>query len=420
MHQQHQRGEHQHPQRGRHHRPQVHRHARVDEEDRDEEAVAERVQLALQRRQARCPPTAAAPCRPGTRRAPRRGGTARSTASSSVSSRTVPRTVICVVSCSPSSMNVRIRSMRNDRDSSVRPNATAATATSEMSATQRFGRAEEHGDRDDRQQLADRAGREKVLAEPAAQQVVARAGSAGACPAPSSSARWRRERTPGRAPGVQQPDDPAGQRDGHQPRQRRAASGVRAQEPLVDLVAGEEEQEAEPDVGQDLRASPASRGPRPCGPISIPPRISRTTCGMRGPGNSATTIGASTATTAIASNVPSAECTSSASPSRSRASCRSCASLGNAAGHPVERVAAITAPLGGRVAGSFTAVREHVPLPTAEAARAAAKEVDADVLLAIGGGSTVGAAKAVALTAGCRSSPCRRPTPAPRSRQCGD
>ena len=64
-----------------------------------------------------------------------------------------------------------------------------------------------------------------------------------------------------------------------------------------------------------------------------------------------------------------------------------------------ERVAAITAPLGDRVAGTFTAVREHVPLPTAEAARAAAKEVDADALLAIGGGSTIGAAKAVALTA---------------------
>src|SRR5918994_468546 len=127
--------------------------------------------------------------------------------------------------------------------------------------------------------------------------------------------------------------------------------------------------------------------------------MSTTTCGMRGPGNSAMAIGATTATTAITSNVPTAECTSSASPLRSRASCRSCASLGNAAGHPVERVAAITAPLGDRVAGSFTAVREHVPLPTAEAARAAAKEVDADALLAIGGGSTVGAAKAVALTA---------------------
>jgi maleylacetate reductase len=64
-----------------------------------------------------------------------------------------------------------------------------------------------------------------------------------------------------------------------------------------------------------------------------------------------------------------------------------------------ERVAALLAPLGGRVAGTFTEVREHVPLPTAEAARAAAKAADADLLLAIGGGSTVGAAKAVAMTA---------------------
>ena len=63
-----------------------------------------------------------------------------------------------------------------------------------------------------------------------------------------------------------------------------------------------------------------------------------------------------------------------------------------------DRVAELTSPLGGRVTGVFTAVREHVPLPTAEAARAAAKEADADVLVAIGGGSTIGAAKAVALT----------------------
>jgi hypothetical protein len=39
-----------------------------------------------------------------------------------------------------------------------------------------------------------------------------------------------------------------------------------------------------------------------------------------------------------------------------------------------ERVAALTGPLGDRVTGVFTAVREHVPLPTAEAARAAARE----------------------------------------------
>jgi maleylacetate reductase len=51
------------------------------------------------------------------------------------------------------------------------------------------------------------------------------------------------------------------------------------------------------------------------------------------------------------------------------------------------------------VVGTFTEVREHVPQATAETARAAAKTADADLLLAIGGGSTVGLAKAVAMTA---------------------
>ncbi|WP_300016492.1 maleylacetate reductase [Pseudonocardia sp.] len=60
------------------------------------------------------------------------------------------------------------------------------------------------------------------------------------------------------------------------------------------------------------------------------------------------------------------------------------------------RVRIITDPLAGRVAATFTAVREHVPVATADAARAAA--VGADAVLCIGGGSTIGAAKAVALT----------------------
>ena len=63
------------------------------------------------------------------------------------------------------------------------------------------------------------------------------------------------------------------------------------------------------------------------------------------------------------------------------------------------RVAELVAPLGARVVARFSDVREHVPVRTAEAARVAAKQADADALLAIGGGSTVGAAKAVALTA---------------------
>jgi maleylacetate reductase len=64
-----------------------------------------------------------------------------------------------------------------------------------------------------------------------------------------------------------------------------------------------------------------------------------------------------------------------------------------------ERVRSLVAPLGDRIAATFSAVREHVPLATAEAARAAAAAVDADGVLSIGGGSTIGAAKAVALTA---------------------
>jgi maleylacetate reductase len=64
-----------------------------------------------------------------------------------------------------------------------------------------------------------------------------------------------------------------------------------------------------------------------------------------------------------------------------------------------DTVRALVEPLGSRVAGTFTEVREHVPIETARAVRKAAEEVGADAVLAIGGGSTIGAAKAVALTA---------------------
>jgi alcohol dehydrogenase class IV len=57
----------------------------------------------------------------------------------------------------------------------------------------------------------------------------------------------------------------------------------------------------------------------------------------------------------------------------------------------------LAAPLGERVAGVFSDVQPHVPAAIAEAARAAARNAGADCLLAIGGGSTIGAAKAIAL-----------------------
>jgi maleylacetate reductase len=53
--------------------------------------------------------------------------------------------------------------------------------------------------------------------------------------------------------------------------------------------------------------------------------------------------------------------------------------------------------LGPRVAASFTDVQQHVPVEAAARAAAAAAEADADCLVAMGGGSATGMAKAVAL-----------------------
>jgi maleylacetate reductase len=52
------------------------------------------------------------------------------------------------------------------------------------------------------------------------------------------------------------------------------------------------------------------------------------------------------------------------------------------------------------VVGVFSGVRPHVPVAVAEAVRALAAESEADVVVCIGGGSTTGTAKALALTTG--------------------
>jgi maleylacetate reductase len=57
-------------------------------------------------------------------------------------------------------------------------------------------------------------------------------------------------------------------------------------------------------------------------------------------------------------------------------------------------------PLGDRVVAWFDGVRPHVPVEVATAATALAREVAADCLLTVGGGSTTGTAKAVALETG--------------------
>jgi alcohol dehydrogenase class IV len=59
---------------------------------------------------------------------------------------------------------------------------------------------------------------------------------------------------------------------------------------------------------------------------------------------------------------------------------------------------AIAARLGTRAAGVYDKAVMHVPIETAEAARAVAKQLDADCCVAVGGGSTIGLGKAIALT----------------------
>jgi alcohol dehydrogenase class IV len=61
---------------------------------------------------------------------------------------------------------------------------------------------------------------------------------------------------------------------------------------------------------------------------------------------------------------------------------------------------AIIAPIASRISATFTDVRMHVPVETAEAARSLALESGAQAVLSIGGGSATGTAKAVALTTG--------------------
>jgi alcohol dehydrogenase class IV len=60
---------------------------------------------------------------------------------------------------------------------------------------------------------------------------------------------------------------------------------------------------------------------------------------------------------------------------------------------------AVTQRLGARVAGIFDQAVMHVPIETAAAARAMAQQLAADSCVAIGGGSTIGLGKALALPA---------------------
>ena len=65
--------------------------------------------------------------------------------------------------------------------------------------------------------------------------------------------------------------------------------------------------------------------------------------------------------------------------------------------HCQEAANALSALLGDRLAGIYEGSAAHVPIEAAEAARAAASTLHADCCVAIGGGSAIGLAKAIAL-----------------------
>lgn len=56
--------------------------------------------------------------------------------------------------------------------------------------------------------------------------------------------------------------------------------------------------------------------------------------------------------------------------------------------------------LGARAAGVYTRAQQHVPLETAREARELARQLGADCAVAVGGGSTIGLGKAIALDSG--------------------
>ena len=71
-----------------------------------------------------------------------------------------------------------------------------------------------------------------------------------------------------------------------------------------------------------------------------------------------------------------------------------------ATGHERALAGELVAGLGERIVTTFDGVRPHVPIEVAEAARAQADAAEVDLLLSVGGGSTTGTAKAIALTSG--------------------
>ena len=194
--------------------------------------------------------------------------------------------MVCAVACSPS---VRIRGdaaacQSGRQGEQERESAHRAQRDQPEEAAVR---AEEDGDRHDRQELADRAGREHVGPEATTEHVVvAQDRQQGAQGGGGQRERHRDERA--HQPGdLEQPDDGAGQRDRHHPAHEGEAAGPlpeQARAPARSPPAGTGSRDRR---WRAARCSPAPPSRAPAGPMTMPPTISTTTWGTRRPGEQA-------------------------------------------------------------------------------------------------------------------------------------
>ena len=168
-------------------------------------------------------------------------------------SATVQRSVVCAVACSPA---LRIRPIRPEtrRGARVSSSASTPTATSESSPTNLLFAP--------RKMATATIGRNSPTApaaimkrpkRPPSMSLSRRIGSSVPRAVVVSADRHRHER-PHQPGELQQPDDGAGQHDGDQPAHDREAAGPLPEQAQVQLVAGQQEQEAEPHVREQLDA----------------------------------------------------------------------------------------------------------------------------------------------------------------------
>src|SRR5215213_4802299 len=178
------------------------------------------------------------------------------TASSASSSSTVQRTVVWAVEPSPSRRICSSRLPRTSRGAKLRTTARTPTAASDPRATNLLLAPRNRAMAKIGNSSPTAPGGQQVAAEAAAEQVVvAQDGQQGAEGGGGQPQGHRDERVhePGRG---QDPDQHGGQGQGDQPAGHGQPPGALPEQVGIQLVAGQQEQEAQADVGQQVDLGP--------------------------------------------------------------------------------------------------------------------------------------------------------------------